>query len=159
MGYTSGFSLSCMVFFLISVSVSFDSGHSTVSPLSIYLCLTNAHCLLRLSTRNSTSRVHWTKMTTITYPTTTSLTGQTTSVMLRCLPSTLRLEENIFQAPCPRCPLSRIVSRVFISWLARQIHRHAFGTRACYVNSVKACCVNSSVGYEQAFNSCAPCWI
>lgn len=97
LGYTSGFSLSCMVFFLISVSLNWCTSkqiYNTADPLiNIYLWATDAFCLHRLSTRNSTSRVRWimTMITWLLLMATLRLMVRTTSVRPNCLPSTLRL--------------------------------------------------------------------
>lgn len=102
LGYTSGFSLSCMVFFLISVSQQRANKHTynmTNHSSVKYLSLINKWvCLPRLSTRNSIYHVHWmiTIITLLLLRTCTlPLMVQMTSVRPSYLQSTHRLEEKL----------------------------------------------------------------
>lgn len=104
LGYTSGFSLTCMVFFLISVSFGKDADPSARCWPPHKLCF----LLCRWSTRNSTSRVPWMKSTATSRWTmsTLLLMVQTTSARPKCSPSTLRFRDFIlifFPVFLPQC--------------------------------------------------------
>lgn len=95
LGYTSGFSLSCMVFFLISVS--FSQRHIEHAARFRRVSLINRPvCLPRSSTRNSTPSVRWRMHITTPLPLlffTLPPVGRTTPVRPNCLPSTRRYDK------------------------------------------------------------------
>ena len=108
-------------------------------------------CLPRWSTRSSTSTVlsEMIIITRLLFMTMLTSMRRTTSARPKCLPSTLRWEEETC-LHCARLPFSWIVRRVFIS---RQVQRHALSNGACCV-STEVCCVNSSVLDETSVSLC-----